>query len=334
MDITYKNIAFKSLGLVVQFVNGVLDMPARRGDTFYDWGDGFEPLVSEDDIFFGTREIIVDCFFDERLGVDFRTTSASLEAITSEELLVTEYGSYLVKLDDLIIEKSYKGGKLLKIKFKELNPDLSAAIPTTTGESSTRIDSLDLFVNFGLLVEKFTLFEIPSLKSSRQTSYKNNFVSVFREPPEIDVKVNGIYANRAEMKTKLSGLNALLAKPGLRNFVKNGDGFQCYAPEGFKVTIKRNRVEINLKLRVMAYYNIEEIVIEVLNRVTIESNPQSSLISSDPAAPDYIKGKETFVAADALKLGSQLPAFYAKESEVKALRDLDLAAEIDTNTTF
>jgi hypothetical protein len=334
MDITFKNIALKSLGLKVQFVNGVLDLPARKGETFYDWGDVFEPLVSAEDIFFGDREIIIDAFFDERSGVDFKAAVATLEAIRTEEELVTEYGTYNVKLSALNVEKSYKGGKTLKIKFKELNPDLNAAIPTTTGQSSVRIDSLDLFVNFGLLVEKFTLFEIPELKNSRETSFKTNYLSLYRQPEEIAVKVHGIYASKAEMSTKISGLNALLAKPGLRHFVKNGDGFQCYAAEGHKVTIKKNRVEINLKLRVMMYYNIEEIVTEVLNRVTIEANPQSSLIQTDVNAPDYIKGKDTFVAADAAKLGNQLPAFYAKESEIKDSRELDLAGEIDNNTTF
>jgi hypothetical protein len=332
--IKFKNIDFNSLGLVVQFVNGVLDMPPRKGETFYDWGNNFEPLVSENDIYFGAREIIIDAFFDERKGVDFKTTVETLEAITTEETLETEYGNYLAKFDELKIERSYKGGKTLKLKFKEMNPDLSAEIPTVTSNGGTRIDSLDLFVNFGLLVERVTLFEIPSLKTSKETSYKTNLVSVYRQPPEIEVKVNGIYASRSDMSAKLSKLNALLAKPGLRHFVKGGDGFQVYAPEGHKVTIKRNRVEITIKLRVMMYYNIEEIVVEVVNRVQIEASPQSDLTVSDPNSADYIKGKENFIASDSNKLGGNLPAFYAKESEIKDLRDLDLAKEIDDNTDF
>lgn len=62
IDMTFNNIDFTTLGIIPQFINGILDMPQRKGDTFYDWGDEIEPLVSADDIYFGSRDIVLDAF--------------------------------------------------------------------------------------------------------------------------------------------------------------------------------------------------------------------------------------------------------------------------------
>lgn len=332
--IKFANIDLKTLGIVPRFISGVLDMPQRQGDTTYDWGDEIEPLVSASDIYFGKREILLDCLFDERLGVDFKASSDTLRGIGTIQTLETEYGNYEAKLDDLRVVKSYKGGKTIRLKFQELNPDLSGGLPTTSGVGSVRIDGYDFFTHFGLLVESTVINEISTLKASKQTTFKTNHLSVYRNPHELNVKVNGIYASKAEMTTKINALNRLLAKPGLRHFVYNGLGFQTYVDEGFKVKIVRNRVEINLKLKVMALYTYEELVQDVINQIELQARPQSDLAETDNTQASFVQGKDTFVAADSAKLGGQLPAFYAKESEVKALRDLDLAAELETATNF
>lgn len=331
---TFNGVDFKSLGIVVQFVNGILDMPNRKGETFYDWGDEIEPLVSAEDIYFGVRHIVFDAFFDERLGVDFGMASDTLRDVTDNADLVTDYGTYSVRLDELRIIRSYKGGKTLKIIFKELNPDLSGGLPTSTGLDGVRIDGYDLFTNFGLLVEEVKKFEVSKLKPSRETTYKSNPLMRYRQPPEIEVKVNANYASKADMTTKIKALNALLAKPGLRHFVHKGTGFQCMIDEGFKVNFKRLLVSINLKLKVMAEYNIEAIVQEVLNRVELEARPQSDLLQTDNTQADFIKGKDTWKAADSDKLDGQDSTHYAKESEMAGARDLDLSNRIETNTSF
>jgi hypothetical protein len=309
-------------------------MPARQGDATYDWGDITEPLVSADDIYFGKRDINLDCFFDERLGVDFKTASEALKAITTTQTLITNYGNFQVKLDEIKVVKSYRGGKTLKIRFIELNPDLSGGLPTISGSGSVRIDGYDFFAQFGMLIETATLYEVEKLKSSKETTYKSNVLSLYRNPQELNVKVNGIYASKADMTIKINALNRLLAKDGLRHFVYNGNGFQCYVDDGFKVDIKRNRVEINLKLKVVMLYNMDEIVAEVINQIELQARPQSDLSVTDDTQASYIQGKSTFKAANSDKLNGQAAAFYAKESEIKALRDLDLAAELETATNF
>lgn len=255
-----------------------------------------------------------------------------MEGITTTQTLITVYGEYQVKLDSINIVKSYKGGKTLRIIFKELNPDLSGGLPTTSGYSGVRIDGYDLFTNFGLLVENVKNFEIPQLTASRQTTYKSNALSRYRQPPEIDVKVSGIYASKAEMTTKINQLNALLAKEGLRHFVHKGKGFQCYMTEGYKVDITRLRVSVSLKLKVMAEYNIEAIIQEVLNRIELEARPQSDLAVTDDQSAAFVKNKDTFKAADSGKLNGQAASYYAKDSDVSGLRSTDFAALLEQAT--
>ena len=330
---TFNGIILKDLGIIVQFVNGILDMPKRKGETEYDWGDVIEPLVSADDIYFGSREIVVDAFFDGRKG-DFEAAMEPLRQITTTEVLETEYGNYNVRLDKVQVLKNYKQGKSLKITFQELNPELSSDLPTTTGNSSVRIDGMDLFVNFGMLIENTILHEIAELKTSSQTTFKNNFLSVYRKPQELNIKLNGIYASKAEMTSKVQALNALLAEEGLRHFIYHGDGFHCYLTDGCKVNIKRKRVVLTLKLKVSIMYNLQEIVDAVVDQVNIQTNPQSSLAVTDTTDPAYIHGKDTFVAEDSKKLGGNLPDFFGKEAEIKALRDKDLASDLETQTNF
>ena len=319
---TFDNIKLKDLGIIVQFVHGVLDMPKREGATDYDWGDVVEPLVSADDIYFGSRDIIIDALFDERYG-DFKTTSDRLNAITQTRPLVTEYGTYQVRLDGIQVVKHYKGGKTLKIKFVELNPDLSAELPTSSGSGGVRLDGYDLFVQFGLLVEQATLYEIQQLKNSKETSYKNNFLSIYRKPQELNVKVNGIYASKAEMTTKITQLNALLVKDNLRYFYYRGEEFHCYAVDGHSVKISRNRVEINLKLQVSIMYNFEDLKQKIIDEINIQVNPQSDLSTTDTTDPAYIKGKDTFKAADSDKLDGHDSLYFAKESELADARMVD-----------
>ena len=331
--LSFNGIELASLGIIVQFVNGILDMPKRKGDTEYDWGDEIEPLVNAEDIFFGSRSIVVDAFFDERKGT-WLNASQTLEAIIDTKTLTTDFGNYQVRLDEINVLKSHKGGKTLKIVFVELNPDLSGGLPTTTGLEGVSIDGYDLFTHFGLLVENVKNFESPDLKASKETTYKSNALSRYRTLPEITVKVNANYASKAEMSTKINALNALLAKEGMRHFVHRGIGFQCYLPDGYKVDIKRLHVGITLKMKVMAVYNVVALVQEVINQMELQARPQSDLNEADVNQASYIKGKDTFKAADSDKLNGQTADFYAKEAEIKATRDFDFAAELETGTSF
>tara|TARA_B100000378_G_scaffold217927_1_gene181164 strand:- start:7436 stop:8437 length:1002 start_codon:yes stop_codon:yes gene_type:complete len=328
----FADILLKDIGIIVQFINGILDLPKREGETTYDWGDEIEPLVSAEDIYFGTRQIVVDAFFDNRKG-SFLETSETLRAITGNQTFETEYGNYQVRLDRIEVKKSYKTGKSLQIIFVELNPDLSGPLPTASpAKSKVKIDGYDLLANFGLLVESAELSEISKLKASSQTVFQTNYLSVYREPQELEVKVNGIYASKAEMTIKINALNRLLAKEGIRFFEYHDRGFQAYMTEGYKVDIKRKLVTLTLKLNVMVDYNIDAIVQRVIDEVNIQVNPQSDLSITDSQDPSYIKGRDTFKAADSAKLNGQSASYYAKDSELEAVRTTDYADRLENAT--
>src|SRR5690606_39667567 len=104
--------------------------------------------------------------------------------------------------------------------------------------------------------------------------------------------------------------------PGLRHFVHNGYGYQCYCPDGFNVSVKGKLVSITAKLTVMAYYNIDEIVQLVIDQIAIMERPQSDLSVTDTTDPSFVKGKPTFKAADSDKLDGHDSLYFAKESEM------------------
>lgn len=330
---TFNGIKLEDLGIIVQSVRGILDMPQREGETMYDWGNKYEALVSEDDIFFGTRRIQVDVFFDARKA-DYRTTMETLDAMREIATLETDYGDFEVALEEVRIRRIYNEGRTLRMTFLEINPDLSGGLPTVTGDDGIRLDGHDLFVQFGLVVEEVKMLEIQRLKSSQDTSFRQNGLSVFREPQQLEVKVHGNYASKSEMSAKIQSLNALLAKPGMRHFSYKGDGFQCYITEGHTADIRGTLVTINLKLRVMAYYDIEQIVKEVVDRITLMERPQSDLMETDPEDPAFVRGKDQFVSQDSQKLDGKSANYYARESEIKNLRDADLAAEMENEVDF
>lgn len=246
--VKFNNIALESLGLIVMNIQGILDMPKREGETYYDWGNGYEPLLSAEDIYFGSRDIVIDAFFDNRKA-DFKTTMEVLEGMTGDKELVTAYGVNTVRLDSVQTTKNYNGGKTLKLTFKELNPVLSGGLPTVDGTDEIRIDGYGLFSTFGILVETVNLHDLSKLKSSGLTTFKTNTISVFREPQTLEIKVNGIYASQAEMSAKITALNSLLAKEGYRHFVYEGEGYQCFCDQGFKVQISRSVASADISLK-------------------------------------------------------------------------------------
>ncbi|WP_417444652.1 hypothetical protein [Joostella sp.] len=331
---TFGNINIENLGFIIQSMNGLLDLPKRKGDTLYDWGDGFFALVDENDIYFGTRNIEVLAYWDNRMSSDFRESLQILRNAVTTEILSTDYGDYLCKIDSIEVLKDFGiSGKTVKITFKELNPDLSGGLPSIIGESSVRIDGYDL-INFGLLTQKVNGFDVPKLQSSKKTSYQNNYLSVFRDPPEVELKVTGIYVSKSDMASKLNAFNKLISKEGLRHFVHGGYGYQCYCPDGYNSKIKGNIVEISINLKVMAYYNIDEIVQKVIDEITIQASPQSDLMETDSQDPAFIKGKDTFKAADSDKLDGNDSTYFAKESDMSQIRDYDYAEDLETKTDF
>lgn len=246
--VKFSNIALESLGLIVMNIQGILDMPKREGQTYYDWGNGYEPLLNESDIYFGSRDIVMDVFFDDRKA-DFKTTMETLESIVGDHPLETVYGTNIVRLDSVRTVREYNPGKTLQITLKELNPDLSGGLPTVTGDDEVRIDGHGFFSVFGLLVESVKLHDLSRLKNSAVTSFKSNTISVFREPQTLEIKVNGIYASSVEMTQKISALNSLLAKEGYRHFVFEGEGYQCFCDQGFSVRINGTTASAEIPLK-------------------------------------------------------------------------------------
>lgn len=330
----FGSINIESLGFVIQSMDGHLNLPKRKHETIYDWGDGFTALVDENDIFFGTRTIEVYAYWDPKIGSDFRNALQTLRNAVTTETLTTDYGNYSCKISNIDVVKDFKGsGKTVKMTFIELNPDLSGGLPNVVGDGNVRIDGHD-FIDFGLLIKSVNGFDVPSLQNSKQTSFESNYLSVFRNPPTVTITMNGIYVSKAEMASKINSFNKTLSNPGLRHFVHDGYGYQCYCPDGFSVNVKGKLVSITAKLTVMSSYNIDEIVQLVIDQITIIGSPQSDLSVTDTNDPAFVKGKPTFKAADSDKLDGNDSTYFAKEGEMAGIRNEDFAADLETQTNF
>lgn len=84
----------------------------------------------------------------------------------------------------------------------------------------------------------------------------------------------------------------------------------------------------------MSYYNFEEIVRAVADRVLIEANPQSDLSVTDSENPAFIKGKDTFKASDSSKLDGKGINHFALASNIQALEDMNLAEDLENQTNI
>lgn len=118
---------FSYYGIVLSKTEGALDMPSRLGDTVYDWGDYIQPLVGALDIFWQSKTIALDVFFDgPRYGMALSEGMDLLKALPDGFVLETNHGTFTVKLKEAIVSKRFSTDRaMLKLVFIENVPDFS-----------------------------------------------------------------------------------------------------------------------------------------------------------------------------------------------------------------
>lgn len=114
-------------------VSGMLDMPARIGETFHEWGeeDGVEPLVDAVDIRLGGRDII---FYGLIYAADRETATSMayafqtyLSSLTDLVPFTSEFGEWQVYVKDKIeIEWITAGWMTIKVTFREPSVDIGS----------------------------------------------------------------------------------------------------------------------------------------------------------------------------------------------------------------
>ena len=242
-------------GLMLLDIKGPLDMPSRLGATFYDWGDTIEPLVHEDDLFWKSRDIVCEFYFD---GVKHSLTKSQLitrlNGITHHTLIQTNYGNYNVNLKEVKEVKSYSNtsGKF-QITFYERIPGfLNTPIGEADDLGDYRIDGYGLSSFFGFIVSKITGLNAIQTKSLSNTYYnQSNNISVHNNLKTIQILCYKVFTTRTELKTQVEKLNKILSNSGLRTIHIKGTDYSGFLKDGFKVTIKGNKAKFTIKLNII-----------------------------------------------------------------------------------
>ncbi|MDB0600335.1 hypothetical protein PL373_04090 [Tenacibaculum maritimum] len=247
---------YSNYGFELSKIEGVLDMPSRLGDVFYDWGDYFEPLVHEKDIFWKERDIKIDVFFDgNRYGMPLSECLNLLKGLPEVFALETKYGMFNVKLKQVIKTKGFteKFAKL-KLIFNENIPSfITDSIGIPTGGDGATIDNFNFFNDLGIIVSEAKFIEdIPILKQSNITVF--NTSKPFTENRTLRTVLFSCsipYSIPLELRETTDKIKKILSQEGTREVYYKGRGYSCFLSEGFNVKFYgRGLVKLNIKLNI------------------------------------------------------------------------------------
>ena len=261
------NQPYDYYGLIPSKIEGILDMPSRLGNVFYDWGEYYEPLVDQDDIFWVDRNIKVDAFFDgNRFGMNLDECLNLLKSLPNRFYLKTNYGSCDVQLKQVIKTKEYTNRYArLKLIFTSSTPNVyKTSMGVPIGGNGTAIDGFDLLNDFGMVVHEAKLDEIPVLKPSSITVFnaskpftKNRTIRTIR------LSCIKVYDNLLELRETTEKFKQLLSQNGLRTLIYRGYQYTCFLSEGFPIKFfGKNAIKFNVKLNLMRANFVESGFIE------------------------------------------------------------------------
>lgn len=243
-------------GLLLSKIEGVLDMPSRLGDVFYDWGDFIEPLVNEADISWNDRDISVDVFFDgHRYNKTLNECLNLLKSLPDTIELETNYGVLNVKLKQVLKTKGFTQQYAnLKLIFNENTPSFSnITLSTPAGGNGITIDGYDFFNDFGILVSETKFHDdIPVLKQSNVTVFNTSKpFTKNRNIRSIQFSCNIPFSSPVELRETTEKFRKLLSQQGTRDVIYNARTYSCFLSDGFNVQFEgTNLAKFLLKLNI------------------------------------------------------------------------------------
>lgn len=244
-------------GFVLVGYSGIMDMPQRLGETFYDWGDWQQPLVDEEDIFWKSRDFSMDVVFDERRTS--KTLKSVVKEITnlSECLLETDYGNFIVKLKE--IQKVNKYGLVTKLTllFNERIPKFNAVLGNPIGGAGILIDGYDFKKDFGITITKVRPLEyapVPKLMNTTVFNTSQKF-SDHRNFKVFEFDCVKHYSSISELSETTEKFKKLLSLGGYRIINLNNESYNCFLTEGFKILfVGDSLIKFKLRLNITANF--------------------------------------------------------------------------------
>ncbi|AOR28717.1 hypothetical protein FORMB_16780 [Formosa sp. Hel1_33_131] len=244
-------------GLILVGYNGILDMPSRLGDTFYDWGDWQQPLVDDEDIFWKSKEFSLNVVFDER------RTNKTLKSIVNEIsnlpecLLESKYGNFQVKVKAIQKVNSYENITKLSILFNERIPQLNATLLGPVGGNGLLIDGYDFKKDFGIVIRKVKPLDyVPITKQLSTTVFNTSqILSDHRNFKVFELDCAMAYSSASELKETTDKFKKLLSLGGYRVITFENESYNCFLTEGFKVVfVGENVIKFKLLLNITANF--------------------------------------------------------------------------------
>ena len=251
-------------GLILVGYKGVLDMPSRLGDTYYDWGDLQQPLVDDEDIFWKSKNINLNVVFDER------RTNRTLKLVVNEIsnlpecLLESKYGNFQVKVKAIQKVNSYENITKLSILFNERKPQLNATLLAPIGGTGLLIDGYDFKKDFGIVIRNTkSLNYAPITKQLATTVFNSSkILSDHRSFKVFELDCAMVCSGVSELKEATDKFKKVLSLSGYRVLTFENESYNCFLTEGFKVVfIGENAIKFKLLLNITANFVDSEFVI-------------------------------------------------------------------------
>ncbi len=220
---------------------GLWDMPSRKGETVYDWGDELQPLTDDEDIVWNSRNFTLRALFDKRiLGNDFEQKKAKIAAL-GKFTLSTPFRDCEVWVEEFRILSENSISAICEFKFYEQSPRFEAVLPTPSNYGST-IDGYSLYKDLGIYFVFNDDKQLAKLKDLGKTVFnKGKGKSEYREFPEVTLNC---------FSKDVSKIQKILSKSGLRELRHKGKTYKCFFTKGFKINKRTNGFIYEIKLSV------------------------------------------------------------------------------------
>lgn len=262
-------------------MQGIFDLPARIGQTSYEWAESnIEPWVAVDEIFFGGRDIkLYGSIFGTNKAINdyLQALYDVVEGFTDLVALVTTYGTFNVQAKTIIPEY-YTGACRIAITFREPVVTISGGTLPATGTSGYTIDSIPMS-SFGLYFSKGAgLRNLSDLKEQFFTKYgSEGYQMAKRKTRSFDFKAVLMASSLADFQSKVNALYLLFSSAGMRDIIINNEiEITCFAVEGFSIenvllydTGMIADFNINLICTNVIYLTIDSTVVTIDNTVPI-----------------------------------------------------------------
>lgn len=236
-------------------VVGLLDFPARKGESERSWGVETEVFVSLADLAWAERDLMFQGLIRAATNAELLTRITAFSGLCKSDLaqFETPYGIFGVLLkNDIRVSPLSPTAARIDVNFTQPTVVFPALTQTASGGTGYRLAGYNLKTDFGIYIsENSGQRDTPSRIEINTTDMY--LKTTYREPKDITLSCFMVQPNISQVVAKMGQFQALLASAGLKAFVSpENESNNVYVKDGFKVSLEIGGKTIalfNLKLR-------------------------------------------------------------------------------------